>query len=576
MVFARFFQRRIAVSLLSILIFSIAGPTAASATALNLYWRGGHNASSVFENATNWLVNSLTGAVDTEGPVGGDDVLYFMNNNSGSSLIGKNVWIQSKASVKGMVIHKNMTGTILLGSGSLNFGSSGIRMGSGRLIGSGHLLGGESNISGSGSFTMTGGIVRLGATNLYLSGSIAITKGVTSSYTEFVSTGTIMLNSRIADQNITMGPGVTGSLKNLTINNTAGGTSDDIIVDASYLALSGALTITRGNLDLAANNAVLLVEGGITLAANEQSTLTSDQNVTASGNIVAGAASAFILSSDTFTLNGKNQNFDTNNSPLYNLTIGSSGTATLTSDQSVTNILQINTGSTLDLNGSTIYATGAAIINYGTITEGSGKIEHSASTVKITDSDYAEDDAFTSGQVMYFTVTDSDENIAGTAADTLTVTVSGGSDTETVTLTETTKTSGIFRGHIDARASTSTTNIAVSAQDGTFEANEDVTVTLTYADAQDGESTTDTTSLTASVPTTTSTGGSGTGGGGTGRRSVGTTTTSVTTPATLKSIAPATTLSTLKARVEARKQVRLAMLKRAADRAAKRRAKWGL
>jgi hypothetical protein len=502
-----------------------------------------------------------------------------MNNFSGSSLIGKNVWIKSHAIMKGLVINQNMTGTILLGTGSLNVGSDGIRMGSGRLIGSGHILGTTSNISGSGSFTMTGGVVRMGATNLYLSGSLAISKGTTSSYTEVVSTGALVFNSRIADQNLTLGSTIVGSLKSLTINNSASGTSDDIIVSASYLALSGALTITQGNLDLETNDVTLLVESGITLANSAQATLTMGSgNLTASGHIVTGAAGSWNLTaSNTVTLNGVNQNFDTNNHPIYNLTIAPSGTVTLTSDQSVTHTLQINTGSTVSLGSYTIYATGATIINYGTITEGTGKIEHDASTVKITDSSYAEDNSFDSGDRMFFTVTDSDENIDGTAQDTISVTVSAGSDTETVTLTETTNTSGVFRGSIDTNASTSTANVAIVAGDSIIESNEDTTVTLTYTDAQDGGSATDTTSLTADVPTTTtssSTTGGGRGGAARASGAAKATTPSVTTPtSTVKSAAP--TAPTLKGRAEARKAERLArasqMLKRSAARAAARR-----
>ncbi|MFH1444174.1 MAG: S-layer homology domain-containing protein [Candidatus Peregrinibacteria bacterium] len=437
-----------------------------------------------------------------------------MSNSTGSTLLGKTVWIKSNASMKGLVIHQNMTGTILLGTGSLNFGSDGVRMGSGRLIG------GTNNLSGSGSFTMTGGIVRLGATDLYLSGSLVISKGVGASYTEFVSTGSIVFNSRIADQTFTVGStGSNTNFNNLTINNTAGTTIDDINVDASVLALSGSLTITQGNLNLETSDVPLLVENGITLANNAQATLTMGSgDLTMSGHLVMGAAaSADFTADNTVTLNGIDQNFDINNSPFRNLTIASSSGTHLTSDQSVTGTIQINTGSTLSLDTYTIYATGATIINYGTLSEGTGKIKHSASNILITDSSYSEDNALTPGYV-YFTVTDSDENIDGTAQDTMaiTVTVSSG-DSESVTLTETTKTSGIFRGSILA---TSSTNYVAS--NGALEATAaSTTVSFTYTDAQDTSDTgsdtatmTITTSSASSASTTTGAGGGRRGGGG--------------------------------------------------------------
>jgi len=561
-------------------LFSLIGVSAAEAA--NLYWRGNFisGSSRAFEDPINWST-TLGGSSDTPTVPGSTNTAVLYLSHTGSTMT-----IRSHASVQGLVINRLFTGSILLGTGSLNFGSNGVRMGSGRLIGSGHLLGGSSNISGSGSFTMTGGVVRLAATNLLLSGSLVISKGLTSSYTEFVSTGTLVFNSRIADQNFTVGSTVNNTyFKNLTLNNTAGGADDDVIVSGTPLKLSGALLITRGNLDLDANNVALRVESGITLAANAQATLTSDQNITASGHIVAGAGAAFLLSSstaNTFTLNGIDQNFDTNNSPLYNLTIASSSGTTLTSDQSVTGTLQVDAGSVLDLNGYTLYATGATIINNGTIRENGGHIEHNASSVLIADASYAEDNSIASGDTMYLTVSDSDANLSGTAQDTFTVTVAGGSDAETVTLTETTNTSGIFRGSIPARASTSAANITVTAGDSVFESNADVTVTLTYTDAQDGETTTDTAALTADVPSTSTTGSSGRTGGGGGRspsRSTASYSTPVVAPKTVAPrvvTKPTTPALTLKERAEVRKQARLAMLKRALDRAAKRKAARGL
>ncbi|MDD5103404.1 MAG: S-layer homology domain-containing protein [Candidatus Peribacteraceae bacterium] len=504
-------KRHIAVSCVSVMLFSFICTPAAFAA--NRFWRGQMNNSNQYENPDNWSA--------TDGGDGGaavptaSDNVYFMRNSSGSLLVGQNVWIKSNAQMKGLVLNQNMTGTILLGTGSLNLGSDGVRMGSGRIIGSGHSLGSTSNLSGSGSFTMTGGIVRLGATNLYLSGSLAISKGLTSSYTEFVSTGSIVFNSRIADQSFTVGSTVNNThFKNLTLNNTAGSTSDDINVDMSTLALSGALTITQGNLNLETADVTLFVESGITIANHAQATLTMGSgNLTMSGHLVIGAAGSLNLTADNmFTLNGIDQNFDTNNYPIHDLTIASSSGTHLTSDQSIIGTLQINTGSTLSLGSYTIYATGATIMNYGTIAEGTGKIEHSATTVKITDSAYAEDDSFTTGDTIYFTLTDSDENISGTAADTVTVTVTLASgDSESVTLTETSNTSGVFRGSIFS--ATQTNEAAIVSDNGYLEAPSSTSLSLSYTDAQDAGTGTDSASLTVDSSTTSTTTSAGGGGG---------------------------------------------------------------
>lgn len=503
-------RRRIAVSSITLLLASLVGSPAALAA--NRFWRGQMNNSNQYENPMNWSATD-GGDGGAEAPTASDNV-YFMRNSSGSSLIGQNVYVKSHAIMKGLVINQNMTGTILLGTGSLNVGTDGVRMGSGRIIGSGRLLGDSSDFAVAGDFTMTGGILRLGATNLSLSGSLSVTKGVGSSYTEVTSTGTLVFSGRSADQNFTLGSTIVGSLKNLTINNTAGGTNDDINVDASYLALSGALLITQGNLNLETADVTLLVEGGITLADNAQATLTMGSgNLSMSGNLVMGAAaSADFTADNTVTLNGIDQNFDTNNSPFRNLTIASSSGTHLTSNQSVTGTIQINTGSTLSLDSYTIYATGTTIINYGTIAEGTGKIKHSASNVLIADSSYAEDDTLTVGRI-FFTVTDSDENIDGTVQDTITVTVSlSTGDSESVTLTETTKTSGVFRSSILL-----TSGVDYIASNGVLEATGTSTVTLSYVDAQDsGDTASDTATLTLTAASSASSAAAG--GGGSGRR----------------------------------------------------------
>ncbi|MDD5742839.1 MAG: S-layer homology domain-containing protein [Candidatus Peribacteraceae bacterium] len=387
-----------------------------SATALSLYWRGGDNSSSQFENPSNWLTSWPGGPVDTEGPVGGDDTVRFMDSHSGATLAGKNVWIKSNANVNGVVIHQNMTGTILLGTGALTVGWNGVRMGNGTLIG------GRStdSVAVRGGFTQTGGTVRMGGT-LTVSGSFV----VTGASTAFTSTGTVVLD---------------GGNQNL---------------NAQYRA------------------------------------------------------------------------------SFKNFTAASTGTITLLSDVSaITGILQINTGATVALDSYNIFATGATFINYGTLTEGTGMLRHSSSTVKITNSAYTETSSFTTGDAVYFTVTDSDENIDGTAADTLAVTVTLGSgDSETVTLTETSKTSGVFRGSI--LSATQLNEAAIVQDNGYLETASNTTISLRYTDAQDSVDTdSDSAGLVLASSSTTATSTSGQSGGGRRGGGGGSTVTSGTTGAT--------------------------------------------
>lgn|GEM_PF-4089313 len=462
--FPFFCRRSLAVAFGSMYLFSVIGVSVAEAAATDRYWIGSKTGSNQFENVINWST-SMGGAGGQTVPTSSNNV-FFMNNLSGSTLAGKNVWIKSNASVKGIVINSGFTGAILLGTGSLVVGTDGVRMGSGRLIG-----GSPANpiISNAGSFTQTGGIVRIGSGSFTLSGSFVATGANTS----FVSTGSIIFD----------------------------GTAQNI--NAAYRA------------------------------------------------------------------------------SFKNLIIGSTTAATLLSDiSSVSTTLQINTGATLDVSTFAIYATGATFINYGTLTEGSGgKLKKAATSLLTTDSTYlVEDDAFTTGDTLYLTITDPDENIDGTALDTLTVTVTlGTGDVETVTLTESAVTSGIFRGSIVTYKQVNTA--AIGSNNGALETDATSAMTIAYTDEQDGGTNSDTATLTAAAAAaaSTSTSGSHSGGGGgrsTYRSTVASPVKTVMAPSKVNST-PAPGL-TLKERAEVRKQARLALLKRAADRAAKRRAARGL
>jgi hypothetical protein len=302
----------------------------------------------------------------------------------------------------------------------------------------------------------------------------------------------------------------------LTLNNTGGGTADDVTVAGGGLYLSGALMVTQGNLDLAANDQVLSLEGNFTLADNAQASFASDANIFAAGNVTVNDASAFTISGvPTFTLNGSSQSVNFDSRPLHTLHIAS-GTTTLTGHSTIGRQVTIGTGTTLALGSNAMYATGAIFLNYATLTEGTGKLVHTGSTFLMTDQNYAFDDAFITGESIFVTLTDSDENINGTAADTVTVTVSLTGDSETVTLTETNNTSGIFRGSIRTSLG------AQVASDALLQANTfPVTVTASYTDAQDGFSNSDTAALTSGLSTSgSSSGGAATTGGGGGRRSV--------------------------------------------------------
>lgn len=554
-----------------------------SAQAADRFWVGaGGGDDDRWEDTTNW--STLEKGAGGASVPGASDVAIF-------SASGTTVTFRSAVSVQGLEIKSVWTGSILQGTGTLTVGSEGFKMGSGSFVG------GNATIAISGGYTQTGGIVSGIQNTFTLSGSYSLTNGAGVGIPDpsFTSTGTIVLDGN-ADQNFTKGASTTVSLTNLTLENSGGGTSDDVIVNANgNLNLSGALTVTQGNLDLTTNSMALVVERGITLANDAQASLTTNSNVTASGTIlvndlavltvtagtltlnddgdqavdldgqsifnltlnntgggttddvtIAGgplqlsgaltvtlgnldldtndinmvtegaitiannAQATFTTGGDitasgsiavgaaglltmngtkTLTMNGNTaQTLDLNNALLNNLTIASTTSTTLaTSNTRVSGTLQINTGSTLALSTLTLAATGATIINYATLTENTGKVVHTATNFKITDSGFSNEiTSLLIGNTIYFTLTETDENIDGTALDTVSITVTGGSDSEAVTLTETTNFSGIFHGSIPTAKGSAGNN------NGTLELSRAATITATFTDAQDALENTDT------------------------------------------------------------------------------------
>ena len=194
----------------------------------------------------------------------------------------------------------------------------------------------------------------------------------------------------------------------------------------------------------------------------------------------------FNARSGLVVLNGTAQTI-TGSPAFATLRVGSSSAATLAGGVTVSDTLQINTGATLALSSYTFGATGATVLNYGLLQQNTGKLVHRATSFVLANHNYTHTDEVKTNGTVYFTLTDSDGNIDGTALDTVPITLTDSAgDSETVTLTETSKTSGTFRGSIGAANASPTSN------NGTIETAADATMTATYTDPQDGFSNTDT------------------------------------------------------------------------------------
>lgn len=307
-----------AAATLSFFVSSIVAPSAAFAA--NRYWGGKSN--------TRWEGNNWSstprGATGATVP-GVNDYAIFLG--SGSTVNLRSAWAGS-----GILLSTTWTGSILMGTGTIRVGRLGIAVGSGRLIGGYAGSGVEIRATGSG-YTQTGGVVSL-AGPIILSGSWKVqSKGSTN--LAFTSTGTLTFDNTSADQTFTTGQGqnrIDARYGSLTLDLTAGSTNDDLIHSGSTLSLSGALTITRGNLDLSTNSTALVVDdGAFTIANNAQSTFTTNSNVTHSGSLTANYLAGFTVSAGTWTQNGDNDATYTINGPakrFFTLTLNNTGGGT--------------------------------------------------------------------------------------------------------------------------------------------------------------------------------------------------------------------------------------------------------
>ena len=515
--------------LLSVLsVVALVSPDVAFAA--RRYWVGAYGVAA-WNDVKNWST-SQGGFGGASVPTISDTAILHSTNSGNTIQIS-----QSAAFAGGIILTPAFTGSLRVGTSALILGGTGARIGSGYfIIGTGTIL------NSSGTWLQTGGVLYNVKANhrFALSGNLIL-----QGKARFRYSGTLVFNNDNADQILAFSgsrvdtrptTNVVGqhAFSGIILDNTAGTTADDLIVSGSLLRLR-TLVVTQGNfkldggssLDNNAPSVPLSISGSITIADHAQATFSTDTNVRMSGSLTTGAAGRFTVSGGTLTLNGIEQYFDMTgtNSQVHTMVVNSSGS--FTSTALITAALTVTGSNTVRLGANTVYLTGAAFTNYGTLNEGTGKLVHSGSVFFVSTSDYtAPDNEVKSGDTAYFTLTDSDENNDGTATDTLTVTVSvAGGDTETVTLTETQIRSGIFRGTL------LTANNSATSSDGTLQATADKVVTVTYTDAQDARVMTDTVLFTAvgaagSSNTGNSGGGSsrsraaGGGGGGGGSPSV--------------------------------------------------------
>ena len=177
--------------------------------------------------------------------------------------------------------------------------------------------------------------------------------------------------------------------------------------------------------------------------------------------------------------------------------IASTANQPILSTASTITDLTLNSGAALNLNDNNLTVSGS-ITNAGIITEtANGVIVHAADSVLLTNSSGTEVSTYQIGaDQVYVRIDDGDENLDGTAIDTLVgVTVTGGTngDSEVLTLKETGVATGVF---MNTGLTTKAYDGLVSSNDGILELSEGEVVTASYIDSEDASdsSGTDTTS----------------------------------------------------------------------------------
>ena len=268
-------------------------------------------------------------------------------------------------------------------------------------------------------------------------------------------------------------------------------------------------TYTFGSGNTVAQSATTTVSNVFTIstAAKADFNGITDLLLSGSGTVFSKANGDFIQASKVVYSSTSATNIATGT--YANLEITGAATKTLLGNTTATSTITVPSGATLAISTFTFTATGATWTNSGTVTEGTGGkivlagtgvLSNSAGGSAVTNFG-----SFDSYPVVHVQITDTSLNLVAATAETKTATVTGTSgitDSETVTLTETTVSSGIFRGSL-------TVSLSGSDVADKLDYQGNGTVSYTWTDSQDS----DDTETAAATFTGTSPGGGGGSGG---------------------------------------------------------------
>lgn len=409
------------------------------------------------------------------------------------------------------------------------------------------------NVTSTNNVTITSGTLALGANTLFVGGSWSDTgtlDGGTGTVVMYGASAQTMSAEPAFFKLEKTGAGTLTLSGNVLVLDNASSSAGTLTAGANTLTITGTMLVGSGATVTSTSGVLTFVgaasstgsigtnSGGSVFASTFHNNGTFEvgstdasstavgvfTNATSSGVINGGRGTLFLFTTwwNGGTFNPQNGTIGFNGTsaqtvmaiPYYNLNVLTAGTATLAGNASATGTTNVGSGATFAIGANTLTAVGL-ITNTGTISKSTGKIVHTAESFTFTDSSGGAVASYSQGQHMFITLQDSNANLLGGAVETTSVQITiGSTDTETVTLTETSASSGIFRNTAGPLlVSWGTPTIG----NGTLEASDSGTMGSAYTDGQDSA---DTASASMAFTVTTvasavvSTGGGGGGGGG--------------------------------------------------------------
>lgn len=342
------------------------------------------------------------------------------------------------------------------------------------------------NVTSTNNVTLTSGTLNLNDKTLFVGGNWSngggtLTGPSASSIVTFNGTGAQTIGAETGFQAV-------------RINKSAG------TATAGGNITTLAITLQNGTFDLSSTTLTISGNGG-----------TNPFQFT-SGVLAPGTSTVVYNTSAGATTQIASTNY-------YNLTIsGTSQTYNMAASTTAVGVFTVGTGATVTIAAAVNFTTGGTMVNTGTITEGAAaSIIHTAEAYNFANESGTTVSSVSTPVTLYVQIQDSNRNLNGTSADTMSITVNGsaaaGGDAELVTLTETGASTGIFRS---AGLSVIPSNVT-SSNNGLLEIKATGSGNATYVDNQDSTdshalSVTITYSSTGGASTVTTSGGGGGGG----------------------------------------------------------------